>query len=170
MIFNSKANASEKILLGRKLFFRFGGNTHYMWQEGVYNEYKKLKIPKEIEKMWRQELFEDTKKQLHNETSIYKKVILVGTLLNYGINTDVVVSIIVDLLNSEIDTFSKILLCEELKRCFYNEKNTSGLIEILEMQKQNMLSKDITIDEKYFLNMSGYDFSDFNIRKRINAL
>lgn len=170
MIFDSKANASEKTLLARKLFFRFYGNPHYMLQEGIYNEYKKLKIPKEIEKIWRQELFEDTKKQLHNETSIYEKIILLGNLLNYGVNTDVVVSIIVDLLNSEIDTFSKILLCEELKRCFHNEKNTSNLIEILEMQKKNMLSKDITVDEKYFSNMLGYDFSDCNIRKRINAL
>ena len=170
MIFDSKSKASEKILIGRNLFFRFYGNIHYMMQEGMYDEYKKLKIPQKIESMWRQELFEDTKELLDNETSIYGKVVLVGNLLTYGIKTDVVASIIVNLLNSEIDTFSKILLCEELKRCFYNEKNISNLSAVLEIQKQNMLGRDITIDEKYLLNMAGYDFSDFNIKKRINAL
>ena len=170
MILDSKSKNSDKILLGRNLFFRFYGNIHYMLQEGVYEEYKKLKISKGIENMWRQELFEDTKKQLYNETHVYKKIVLVGNLLNYGINTDFVASIIVDLLDSEIDTFSKILLCEELKRCFSNDKKTSKLSAILEPQKKNMLSKNITIDEKYFSIMLGYDFSDSNIKKRINAL
>ena len=170
MVSYLKSNTSKKILLGKKLFFQFYGNIYYMLQEGVYDEYKKLKIPKGIETMWREELFEDTKKQIRNETNTYKKVVLVGNLLNYGIKTDFVISIIVELLDCDIDTFSRILLCEELKRCFYNNETSSKLSKILEIQKKNMLSKNITIDEKYFSNMLGYDFSDFNIKKRINAL
>lgn len=169
-MFGSKSKDSEKTLLGRNLFFRFYGNIYYMMQEGVYDEYKKLKIPKEIESMWRQELFEDTKRKLDNETSIYKKVVLVGDLLNFGINANCVTCIIVNLLSGEIDTFSRILLCEELKRCFYYEKKTSKLSTILEMQKKKMLSENITVDEKYLTNMLGYDFSDSNIKKRITAL
>lgn len=170
MLFGPKSKNLEKIQRGRILFFRFYGNMHHMMQEGVYSEYKKLKIPKEIENIWIQELFEHTKQQLHQETRMDKKVVLLRSLANYGVGTEIVVSIIIDLLNSEIDTFSKILLCEELKRCFRNEKQPPEVSELLEIQKENMLSNDITIDEKYLSNMSGYDFSDSNIKKRINAL
>lgn len=170
MISDSKSKGSEKILHGRNLFFKFHGNIYYMLQEGVYGEYKKLKIPRKIESIWREELFEETKKQIHNETNIYKKIVMIGNLLNYGIKRDVVVSIIVGLLDSEIDTFSKILLCEELKRCYYNREIIYKLSTILETQKKKMLSNNITIDEKYISNMLGYDFSDCNIKKRINAL
>ena len=168
----SAAKISENIRAGKTMFFRFHGNTHHMWQEGVYEDYKRLKIPVELENKWREELFEDLKKQFLNKKSIHDKVIGIGNLLDLGVMTDSVVSIIECLLREKIDTFSKLLLCEELKRIPCENEEKKRIISILENQKQHMLSEDITVDEKYLhlSYMKDYDFSNSNIKKRIGAL
>lgn len=173
MMFDSKSQYSDRITNGRVLFFQYYGNIHYMLQAGVYDKYKKLKVPQKIEDGWREELFDDLRRQFCSKASIYEKIIWIGSLLNIGVKTDVVATFICNLLEEDIDTFSRILLCEELKRCsHHNSKGAPKLTIILEDQKKHMLERDITIDAKYYQLscMSDYDFSDANIKKRINTL
>lgn len=169
MIFSTRFKNAEKLLKGKTLFFRFYGNFHHMQQEGVYGEYKRMKIPAHIETKWREEILKGENQTLQSKATVYEKILCVQNLLNCGAKTKDVAHLILDLLSEKMDTFSRLLLCEELKRLTLHE---TEITSVLEIQKLHMLNENITIDEKYFQlpHMKDYDFSNDSVRKRINAL
>lgn len=144
-----------------------------MCEARKYEEYKKLKIPKLMEAQWMEELFDHTKNQIFLTTDIPQKISLINTLANYGIKLEDVMAVIVDLFKQEMDTFSRLLLCEQLKQLtHWCKKLTDRTSCFLATQKEKMLNDPISIDATYkqLSYMSSYDFSESAIKKRITAL
>lgn len=173
----SKTNelSEENLKKGEKLFFKYNGHFFHMDREGEYEEYRKLKIPKELEAVWRNQIFDTLTEQIAHETDIIKKTVLIGALVDAGIREQETTNLISNILEQPLDTFSRILLSEHLKSVSRYTKNMElqhRIAHILETQKRQMLSNDITVNAQYkeLSYMSDYDFSDANIKNRIHAL
>ena len=175
-IFRRKKTVTQESLKEcRDLFFKFVGSIFGMMQEGVYPKYKKLHIPKDEEERWRNTLFDDTIETFKAETNICEKVFLISRLIDFGIREDAVFSVLIDFLNQNIDTFTIIILFENLKRFLkYTKKDViyAQANTIIRNKKNEMLRSAITVDEEYKKNsyMLSYDFSDENLKVRINNL
>ena len=48
----------DDLAKAKTIFFRYKGNTFGMMNDGIYEEYKACKIPKETEKLWLKEINE----------------------------------------------------------------------------------------------------------------
>ena len=173
MRFEEKNESGIILKHAKDLFFRYGGNLRAMSEnEEAYKEYRKLKISAETQKKWLEELFDHTLDEMHGKTGAYEKMVFIETLSSLGVKTEQLFSLIVNLLNEKMDTFTRLLLCECLKKLRCESISFPSKTNVLEMQKTKMLKESISIDERYFhlSYMSTYDFSNSNIKKRVELL
>lgn len=158
---------------GKQIFFRFNGSRFHIDRE-CQDEYKKCRVPKDIERQWLEEIKINCLKNISVERG-YNKVILINNYIQLLDNSSAVCFLIGILNQTDLDTFSMIILVETLKHYLSSyvleplkEKTTNLLL----MLKKTMLDNEIKIDESYKKNpyMKDYDFTKENIIKRIKNL
>jgi hypothetical protein len=169
----------EKIInieKGKSIFFQYNGSYFGMDHDGVGHDYRKCNIPKDIEYKWLDEIKNELVKMIMNEKDNQKLTTYFYIFSNLNISDDIKVKTIFNYLNNHnLDTFSSILICENLKdilkNCTSNEikKEIKDFIIVFH---NKLNSKRITVDNSHINNpyMKQYDFSDNNIRKRLNNL
>ena len=158
---------------GKELFYKYNGSTFGL-EHDLGDEYSNCNVPKEIEELW----LVDIKKILYNQvetTTGYERVGHIYNLLHISRPEDNV-KLLVDIIqNSQMDTFSLIRLCEELKRQqkhITSQDIKNSIKQLLKQQVNKMMSQPIVIDQNYKtdFHMRDYDFSDENIKRRISQL
>lgn len=170
MLFRKRVNSID-LEKGKTLYYQYYGNKFEMWHD-LGNEYADCRVPENTEIEWKREIL----KKLENEIMTAK-----------GSDMQVAVDRYMNLLpadseylllllqTKEIDTFTAIIFCEELKNRIRNtkDKGKSAYIRyFLDEFKVKLLNKPITIHESYTNDevMRNYDFSENNIKARINAI
>lgn len=158
---------------GKQIFFRYNGSRFHIDRE-CHNEYKKCGISKEIEEQWLEEIKINFLTNISVEKG-YDKVVLINNYIQLLDNTFAVYFLIEILNQTDLDTFSMIILAETLKHYLSTYISTQLKEEInkmLLMLKRMMLNNEMKIDESYKKNpyMKDYDFTKENIIKRINKL
>ncbi len=158
---------------GKQIFFRYNGSRFHIDRE-CPNEYKQCKVPKDIEQQW----LEEIKINLLREISIekgYNKVILINHYIQL-LDNESAVHFVIEILNqTDLDTFSMIILAETLKHYIstdISKQLKQEINKLLLILKKIMLNGEIKIDESYKKNpyMKDYDFTKENTIKRINKL
>lgn len=166
-------NETQNYKEAQIIFFSHGGNPFHMWQDDVLTEYEKYKVPKTIENMWLNDIKESllSKIKLSNNP---EKLIFIGEYINLLDYASAANFLINTLDNYCGDTFSFILLIEELKNISHKVNNDlKEKIEAkIKIYKDIALNQEIVIDDyhKKLSYMKDYDFSPENIIKRINEI
>lgn len=175
---------------GKKLFFECKGNSFNIardWGDEYYN----CNIPKKVEKEWRKEIEAEWPKEIDELIAKIKKESVKDKLDNLfsdlthhgGLTYESKSNHILSYLGSNanrLDTFTIIRLCEDLKLIkrysqyekVQNKELCSKIDETVKFYADKLLSEPITVDDSYknSRHMQDYDFSDENIRKRIQHL
>lgn len=155
---------------GKKLFFECHGSS--MCLDRDYDaEYRKCNIPKGVEEQWRAEIKNDLKNGIKyiwgaEKVSVISKLLQISDLSER-------LNILYDVLECEdLDTFSRIILCEFLKNERKNSHDNQIIEHLIATNKEKLLKDMIFIHESYrdATYMKGYDFSEENIKKRIDNL
>lgn len=185
MFKHRKKNIIVDLKKGKDIFFKYYGDRFHIGREEG-QKYDDCNVPKEIELIWLSEVKKTLERNLNNSIDS-KKMILLDKLTRISSISENL-AVIYKILNAnKLDTFTQILLCEYLVRekkkiqdfASYDkikyEQNRHLIIEInniLRLYNQKLLSSSITIDESYKItpHMKDYDFSEENIKKRINNL
>lgn len=168
-----KKNKMKNFEKAKEIFYANSGSHFRMWQNGVITEYEKYMVPKSIENMWLSEIKKSilAKIKLSNN---HQKVILINSYVHLLDNISAIEFLINTLDEYCGDTFSFIILIENLKQ-FYNKVN-NDLKEKIKSKiikyKCEVLNQKIIIDDYYktLSYMRDYDFSLEGIIERINKL
>lgn len=154
---------------GKRLYYEYYGNKFGMYYD-LKNEYVDCNVPEEVENEWKTDIL------IKLETEI---------LIAEGSDLQVAVSRYMYLLPAEpewlilllqtrnIDTFTAIIFCEQLKDIARRQSNKRNyILNFLAVFKVKLLNEPITIHETYTnaVYMQNYDFSNDNITARINAI
>lgn len=185
-LFKRKNNTVD-LEKGRRLFFQYDGSRMNLCIDlNNPDEYANCNVPKELEKQWLLEIISNLKSKIEESTGNEKFGYLVRLVHINEICDNV--SLICSILKyNKLDTFSAILLCELLQTekkhiqdsAMYDkkkyEKNFQFVNEIdttVKSYAQKLLSESIIIDESFkkSTHMINYDFSDKNIKDRIENL
>lgn len=158
---------------GKQIFFKYNGSRFHIDRE-CPNEYKQCRVSKDIEQQWLEEIKINLLRNITVERG-YNKVISINHYIQLLDNKSAVLFLI-DILNqTNLDTFSMIILAETLRHYvsgYVPEQLKQESKTLLLILKQKMLNGEIEIDESYKkdLYMKDYDFTKENIIKRINKL
>lgn len=158
---------------GKRIFYKYYGNHFYIDRE-TGNEYKKCKIPAEIEKEWLLEIkkqLEDIIYNSDNRTSTYYLMTFYLELLS----VDEALCFARELLNKKnYDTFSVLIILEYFKGISrnVNNKTFTEINSFIDSNKRLLLAKEIVVDNLYkqAKTMRGYDFSCNALIDRIKNL
>lgn len=137
-------------------------------------EYFKCKIPKDLEKIWQKDIEVSLLLQIEKANGSYM-INVINSYLHL-LDVDSRINFLLKKINEiELDTFSRLILCESLKReCHYNTDNliNSKIRESLTKTKERMLNERIIVDKSYKESsyMRDYDFSTENILYRIKQI
>ena len=158
---------------GKQIFFRFNGSRFHIDRE-CPDEYKKCGVPKSVEQQWLEEIKIDFLKNISVESG-HSKVILINNYIQLLDNESAVHFVIKVLNQTDLDTFSMIILAETLKHyksTYISEQLKQEIYKLLLILKKIMLNGEIKIDESYKKDsyMKDYDFTKENIINRINKL
>lgn len=142
----------------------------------MFSEYCKYNIPRDIEAQWDREIGNETLRNIGKEKNMYELFLLFIKFDMLEIpREDRVYPIIEYLKEPGLDSFTMTLLCEILsreKKYSVNGALNGDISHTISFYAQKLLLQPITIDESYkkASHMQDYDFSDANIRKRIEQL
>lgn len=158
---------------GKQIFFRFNGSRFHIDRE-CQDEYKKCRVPKNIELEW----LEEIKINFLNKISVEKgndKVVLINNYIQLLDNSSAVCFLLKILKLNDLDTFSMIILAETLKHylsSYVSDSLKKEINNLLLLLKKMMLNNEIKIDASYKKNpyMKDYDFTEENIIKRIKNI
>lgn len=158
---------------GKQIFLKFGGSRFHIDRE-CPDEYKKCRVPKNIEQQWLEEIKSDLLLNIKVKKGCSKV-----TLINHYItllDDEMAIEFLIEIINQkDLDTFSNIILMESLKRYLSSDISNAIAEKIkntLVSEKMVMLTRKIEIDDQYkaLPYMADYDFSNENILKRINGI
>lgn len=158
---------------GKQIFFRYKGSRFHIDRE-CPKEYKQCKVPKDIEQQWLEEIKINLLREINIEKG-HNKVILINHYIQL-LDNESAVHFVIEILNqTDLDTFSMIILAETLKHYIstdISEQLKQEINNLLLILKKIMLNGEIKIDESYKKNpyMKDYDFTKENTIKRINKL
>lgn len=165
------------LVKGKAIYYKYKGDTFGISKD-LGDEYKKCYIPQEIEEKWTADIIRELNNDIKNKTGNLRMEAILAYVQIVG--TDEAISFLIRILDSNcLDTFSSILICEELKRFLdksrnflITDKQTEQIKRIIERKKNDMLLSKIIIDGSFKLlpHMKSYDFSERNIIKRISDL
>ena len=160
------------ILKGKSIFYKCNGSIVAIDRE-FGDEYSRCQIPPNVEEAWRADIICSLRDKIEKSIGADK----VGYVFDYVqiIDKEQAVNFIIGILKDNyLDTFTCLLLCEELKRYlkFVDIKEKNEISSTLAMCKNKMLKTKITIDDSYKSKryMSDYDFSEKNLKLRIESL
>ena len=159
---------------GKKIFYEcYGSNFNIEREYG--KQYKLCNIPIEVEDVWRKDIIQQLVYKIDNTIGA-QKIENIEHYLQLITNNDAL-DFLKKSLKKEMDTFSRIIICEKLKHCakVIAIKDSALLENINNLLLENvnkMLNEKIVIDCSYFnfQYMQDYDFSDDYIRKRISDI
>ena len=164
-----KKNCSINLEKGKSLYYHYYGSIFGMCYD-LGTEYADCNIPKEIEIEWKKDILDKLEKEISTAQ---------------GDNLHLAVSRYIDLLPAdtewlmqllqtrEMDTFTAIIFCEQLKNMSKIDIIKSIVVRrFLDDFKVKLFSQPITIHQTYknAVYMRDYDFSHDNIIKRINEI
>lgn len=158
---------------GKKIFFKYNGNSFSIDRE-CGKEYRKCKVPVELEKQWLEEIKMNLLDGIQNEIGDARMCLIIAYVRVIDMVT--AIEFLISALNQkDMDTFSAILLAENLKRRLREpiDDQLKNRIEVeIENFKNRALQSKIEIEDSYKRSrfMKYYDFSDENIIRRINAI
>lgn len=158
---------------GKEIFFEFSGNRFYIDRE-CPGEYKKCKVPKNIEQQWVEEIKADLLSEIKVQKGYYK-VALINRYIPL-LNNESAIDFLIEILRGkDLDTFSMIILLESLKQYLshnLSEATAQKIKNALVSGKKIVLTQKIKIDDQYksLSYMADYDFSNENILERINRI
>lgn len=155
---------------GKALYYEYYGNKFGIWHE-LRTQYDDCNVPKEIELEWKKDILNKLEKEIDTAQGAYLAV-AVGRYIYLTYDAEWLMRL---LQARVIDTFTAIILCEELKDMMLhtNDKQRSARIRLfLDEYKTELLNNPIIIHETYKTDkyLRDYDFSDNNIRSRIIAI
>lgn len=137
------------------------------------NAYWKCNVPNEIEYAW----LEDIKNNLSYKikTSHGAEQHTYVTYICQILSTEKSIDLLLSLLNTDNDCFTKLLYCEHIKHLsirMTDKIKHDNIVRIIKEQKQLILSDISNIDAEYKISqyMRNYDFSVDNLIKRIEKL
>lgn len=165
-----KANLEK----GKDLFFQYNGSIMSLDREGLGTEYRNCNIPKEIESQWKTEIRIGLQEEIKDYNG-EKKVTAILKLMQISDFPDRLNFLITILNDIELDSFSRIIICESLvneKKNIDNPVIKKIIDENVDSNKLKLLNDTITIDESYknASYMKKYDFSIENLKKRIKDM
>lgn len=158
---------------GKQIFFRYNGSRFHIDRD-CPDEYKRCRVPKDIEQKWLEEIKINLLKNISVEMGDNKI-----TLINHYIqllDIESAVHFVMNILDrTDLDTFSMIILAETLKHylsTYISEQLKQEINRMLLVLKKTMLNGEIKVDESYKNNpyMKDYDFTKENIVERIKKL
>lgn len=158
---------------GKQIFFRFNGSRFHIDRE-CPDAYKKCGVPKSVEQQWLEEIKIGFLKNISVESG-HSKIILINNYIQL-LDNESAVHFVIEVLNqTDLDTFSMIILAETLKHyksAYISERLKQEINKLLLLLKKIMLNGEIKIDESYKKDpyMKDYDFTKENIINRINKL
>jgi hypothetical protein len=157
----------------KQIFFKYNG-SHFHIDRELGDEYRKCKIPKEIEDQW----LEEIKKVLYGKVLKTKGNERISAMTDYIqiISDEDAIKFLINILHHvELDTFSSIIIVESLKD--YLHKNIDSILKQsikneINMTKEKILNNKVIIDDSFkkLPYMKDYDFSDNAIVDRINKI
>lgn len=158
---------------GKEIFYRFKGNKYFIISE-LGKEYRKCKIPKEIEDEWRKDIISSLRAEIAI-TNGQKKIEAIDSYIYFLRYEEAAIFLMEIIKNTNLDTFSLMIECEQLKyylRVIKDNSIKNEIVKLLVQTKERMLSEDITIDEEYLNSphLKDYDFSYDAIIERINRI
>ena len=158
---------------GKQIFFRYNGSRFHIDRE-CPNEYRQCRVPKDIEQQWLKEIKGNLLRNISVERG-HSKVILINNYIQL-LDNESAVHFVIEVLNqTDLDTFSMIILAETLKHyksAYISERLKQEINKLLLILKKIMLNGEIKIDESYKKDpyINDYDFTKENIINRINKL
>ena len=161
----------------KQIFYNCLG-SHVSIDRNFGDYYKKFNVPIEIENEWKQNILNDLKKKVNAENA-YPKIKAAEAYVQLIDATEAVTFLIDILKNAVLDTFSVILILENLKRYMLHYKtyhlsveNAVFIKQTIEKYKTIIMTQKIKIDDSYkkLSFMKNYDFSNENVLRRIKLL
>ena len=172
-----KKNTSIDWEKGKKIFYEHNGNTFYI-EFDLGDEYEKCNIPKEVENEWHQDIYEKLKREIEHASetpgfNAEKIWSVIFTFLDMNVPEEKRVLPVLQFLDkAKCDTFLRILVCEDLRKCqkYIKSVALNEKVEVaIREQIYIMLSEPITIDDS-FKYWRDYDSPDENLKLRIIQL
>lgn len=168
MIFHKKKRSVD-LDKGKRLYYQYYGSKFGMWHD-LGDEYEKCYVPQEIEAEWKTDIL--SKLETEIEAAEGSDLQVAVSRYMYLLPADPEWLILL-LQTRDMDTFTAIIFCEQLKN-MTNIPNIKNMYvrNFLDRFKVKLLSQPVTVHETYVNAeyMRNYDFSDDNIKARINAI
>lgn len=156
----------------KKIFYDCYG-SHFFIDREYGNIYKKYNVPKEIENEWLNDIKNTLSYKIKTShgSEQHRYVSYICNILSSEESIDLLLS----LLRTNTDSFTKLLYCEEAKRLLVTVADDVKYNEIVEMIKEqkSLILSDITnidADYKTLYYMKDYDFLPDNLIKRVEKL
>ena len=174
MFFKRKIS-DENLKKGESLFFKHNGDFAQMIEMGDYSTYKKLNISKEKEDEWYELIVNDVIDKIYKEKKVVNVISLVNQLVFIGKFENKIIQTLINLLNEDYDTYTKLLFLEELnliKKRLKSNRNTDNLEFIITKHKNMLLINKVFVSDDWLQleHLKDYDFSEENIKNRIMKL
>ena len=148
---NSKQSQDVNIEKGKELFYKYYGSKFGIAHD-LGSEYERCNIPKNLEEEWLKDIKNTLIAKIQSKDCVghelcvfinrYEQICSSKELEDF-------IGIIEYCLNRELDTFTKLLICENLKNVSRRITDDQVLVrinEIIAKQKTELLSKEITVD------------------------
>lgn len=166
-----KSKKTISLAEAKQMFFRCEGSIMGIDRD-FGDAYRKCRVPKELENQWREELINSYKEKIPDLSGQKQTntVMALSNLLEPDEGTQYLVAF---LKTTELDSFSRLVLCEWLKDLLQRVKGDQSLfIDAIRDNKKILMNSPITIDSSYIESpaMVGYDFSESYQKKRIQDL
>ncbi len=165
---NKKINLEK----GKQLYFDYKGSSCAIDRE-LGSQYADCNIPKQQELQWLAEIKEKLLCDIMSTVGADRMACIVDymQIATVGDSIDMLADVIAI---DQLDTFSRILLCEDLSR-LQRQATVPQLLRIDSLIQQNIVilhSRPITIHPTYrqATGMQTYDFAEDNINQRIEQL
>lgn len=174
MFFKHKIS-EENLKKGELLFFKHNGDFAQMIEMGDYLTYKKLNISQKKEDEWYELIVNDLIDKIFKEKKVINVVCLVNQLVFIGKFENKVIQTLINLLNEDYDTYTKLLFLEELnliKKRIKSNHNANNLESIITKYKNMLLINKFFVSDDWLQleHLKDYDFSKENIKNRIMKL
>lgn len=161
---------SADIEKGKWLFYQYYGSRFGMWHD-LGDEYERCNIPKALEKEWRYDILNGLETEMGSARgeTLFTAVGRYTDLLDVGSSW-----MMLFLQTRETDTFTAVLLCEQLKNMLDEKQNKEAayIRRFLDRFKRRLLASPVVIDDSY--RACGYVdekiLREDAVRERISAL
>ena len=161
----------QRIEFGKKIFYENYGNYFSIAMNYGDRKYKKFRIPKELEKDWQDDIKREYFKRIYATKGAeqHKNVLIYIDLLT----AEQAVEFLEDLLNQPLDSFTRLLYCENIKNHLRFVKSSLAASHarfVIAKNKEQLLSQTITVDPQYKYEMQPYNYNWNELPQRIQNL